>query len=100
MKIRSASHRRFISQQPCIISGRRGDDIHAHHLMEIWLKGVGRKASDIWCIPLHYTIHDALHKNGNEVAFFANHGLEYEQVKAIAMQFAGNSPDARIRNNI
>ena len=60
-------------------------------------KGVGTKSCDRWCVPLEFSVHEALHKNGNEVVFFQNHGFEYEEVKQIARNLAKESPDARIR---
>lgn len=97
MKIRSKIHRQFVSQQPCIITGSTYG-VQAHHLLRVEGKGLSTKSCDRWVIPLHYVIHDALHKNGNEVAFFANHGFDYETIKALATQFCMRSPCEKIRN--
>ena len=48
-------------------------------------------------IPLEFFVHEALHKNGNEIVFFQNHGFEYEEVKQIARDLSNKSPDKRIR---
>lgn len=96
--IDSPKHRKFVAGQPCIISGYQGECGIAHHLLRAEsIKGTSKKSCDRWCVPLHSTIHDALHKNGNEVAFFANHGLDYEAVKQIARDLSNRSPDGRIR---
>lgn len=99
MKIRSNKHRKFISEQPCIITGRTLG-VQSHHLLRVEGKGMGTKTSDIWCIPLHWEVHAALHKNGNEVAFFVNHGLDYEMVKAVALRFSSISSDKKIRESV
>ena len=77
-KIRSEKHRKFVASQPCVVTGYQGDKGVPHHLMQVdGVKGIGVKSCDMWSIPLHHDIHMALHKNGNEVVFFANHGLDY-----------------------
>lgn len=97
MKIRSKKHREFVASEPCMITGYT-HGVQAHHLLRVEGKGMGTKSCDRWCVPLHYTIHDALHKNGNEVVFFANHGWHYEDVKGIALALAQGSPDKKIRD--
>ncbi len=99
-KIRSDKHRRFVASQPCLVTGRIGDDIHPHHLLRVYGKAMGTKSCDSWCVPLHYTIHNALHKNGNEIVFFENHGIPYDKVKDIAVYYASISPDKRIRDKV
>ena len=95
-KVRSEKHRRFIASKACIITGLR-DGVQSHHLLRAGDHSMGSKACDSWCIPLHHTIHDALHKNGNEVVFFTNHGMDYEDVKRIAVTYSTLSPDKKIR---
>jgi hypothetical protein len=91
-------HMLFVASQPCIISGYQGEYGVGHHLLRSEpTKGIARKQSDIWIVPLHSTLHDALHKNGNEIAFFANHGLDYDDVKERALYLASISPDPKIR---
>lgn len=102
MKIRSKEHLQFVCRQPCIITGNLDETNHAHHLLRVEGKGLATKTCDSWTVPLHWTLHNALHKNGNEIAFFANHGLDYETVKQIARDLSNKSPDKRIReiNNL
>lgn len=97
-KIRCLVHSRFVASQPCMITGREGDDIHSHHLLRAdSTKGVATKSSDIWLVPLHYTQHDALHKHGDEVNYFYVRGLKYEEVKRVAMDLCERSPSRKIR---
>lgn len=98
MKIRSEKHRRFVASRPCIITGRQGEGVQSHHLLRAGGKGLGTKACDSLCVPLYYMTHDALHRMGDEIAFFANHGLDYEYVKTIAKFLALASPCSKIRN--
>ena len=96
-RIDSPIHRKWIASKACIITGLT-EGVQSHHLMRAEpIKGIGRKLCDRWCIPLHHAIHDALHKNGNEIVFFANHGIDYEEVKNLASVYASLSPDKRIR---
>ena len=98
MKIRSPKHRKFVASQPCIITGYQGERGVPHHLMRVdGTKGVGTKSCDRWCIPLEFSIHEALHNNGDEIAFFTNHGMPYERVMLKARCLAQQSPDKRIR---
>lgn len=96
MKIRSKAHRQFVSEQPCMITGAT-HGVQSHHLLRVEGKGLSTKACDKWVVPLHYTIHDALHKNGNEIVFFANHGWDYEDVKEFAKGLCIISPCNKIR---
>ena len=97
-KIRSDKHRKFVASQPCVVTGYQGDKGVPHHLLRCGdSRGVAMKVCDMWCVPLHHDIHMALHKNGNEVVFFANHGLTYETVMSAAIHYASISPDKRIR---
>lgn len=96
MKIRSKVHRKFVSEQPCMISGLT-IGVVGHHLLRAGDHSMGSKACDKWLVPLHWTIHNALHKNGNEIAFFANHGWNYEDVKELAKGLCVISPCNKIR---
>lgn len=94
----ATKHMLFVASQPCIISGYQGEYVVGHHLLRAEsVKGVGRKNSDMWLVPLHSALHDALHRNGDEVWFFVNYGLAYEDVKDRALYLASISPDPKIR---
>lgn len=97
VKIDSPKHRKWIAQQPCLVTHYQGEYGVSHHLLRVEGKGMAIKTCDMWCVPLHSTIHDALHKNGNEIGFFANHGFDYWIVKNLALRFAALSPDPKIR---
>ncbi len=97
--IRSPKHRKFVSEQRCMLSKYSGEDIHPHHLLRVNpIKGGALKSSDEWCVPLRYTLHDALHRFGDEVGYFALYGLDYDEVKREALYWARISPDIRIRH--
>lgn len=72
--IRSEQHLRFIASLPCLVTGAE-DGIQAHHLMRTGRRGVGMKSADDMTIPLHYEIHDRLHRHGNETKFLAHYGI-------------------------
>jgi len=97
MKIRSKKHRDFVASQPCIVTGYQGERVVAHHLLRVPGKGMGTKSCDSWTVPLESSVHDALHRNGNEVEFFKNRWLDYERVKECARELARMSPDIKIR---
>lgn len=99
-KIRSEKHLAYIRSQPCIITGYVGEAVVAHHLLRMGGKGLGTKACDSLVVPLTSFMHDMLHRNGNEVAFFANHGKPYETIQSIVEQLALKSPDKRISNKV
>ncbi len=93
----ASKHMLFVASQPCIVSGYQGEYCVGHHLLRSGGHGMGKKSSDIWIVPLHSSLHDALHKNGNEIWFFVNHGLAYDDVKERALYLASISPDPKIK---
>jgi len=98
-KIRSPKHRKFVASQPCMITGSTYG-VQSHRLLRVEpIKGLSTKSCDSYCVPLHHTIHDALHKNGNEIVFFANHGFDYEVVKDMAEFLSMQSPCDKIRKS-
>jgi len=100
-RIDSKEHREFVIQNPCIVTGYLGEYLVPHHLLRVEsVKGTGTKSCDMWCVPLHSTIHDMLHKNGNERVFFINNGRSYEWVIGHACALALRSPDVRIVNKM
>lgn len=52
---------------PCVICGRL--PVEAHHLLRTGERGLSRKSSDRWAIPLCPECHRALHGHGDEEAF-------------------------------
>lgn len=74
------------------------DGIQTHHLLRAEGHGMGTKACDRYCVPLHYTMHDMLHKNGAEIEFFKTYGWAYEDVLKYAKELCERSPDKKIRS--
>lgn len=68
-----------------------------HHLLRAGGKGMGTKACDSKCVPLHHECHQSLHLHGDEVEWFALRGLDYESVIERTLILSASSPDKRIR---
>jgi hypothetical protein len=68
-RYRDRDHLRFVSAQPCLICGRRPTD--AHHLRFAQPRALGRRVSDEYAVPLCRTHHRALHRHGDESAWWA-----------------------------
>ncbi len=67
---RNKAHLAFVSEQPCLICNRTPCD--AHHLKFAQPNTLGRKVSDEFTVPLCRTHHNDLHRNGNEMAWWAD----------------------------
>jgi hypothetical protein len=67
---RSKAHLAFVAAQPCLICQRSPGD--AHHLKFAQPAALGRKVSDEFTVPLCRDHHDALHRHGNEISWWAN----------------------------
>ena len=67
-RYRDRAHLRFVSAQPCLICGRRPSD--AHHLRFAQPRAIGRRVSDEYAVPLCRTHHRALHRHGDEPAWW------------------------------
>jgi len=60
-------HKDWIREQPCCVTGYQGESIDPHHIIGYsWLtgKGMGKKGSDLTCIPLRHDLHQELHNIG------------------------------------
>lgn len=76
----SESHLAMVRKLPCCVCGI-GPIIEAHHLLRTEEKGMARKSSDRWAVPLcswpHPPgCHDRLHADGNEERFLTQHGID------------------------
>lgn len=75
----SKRHLALIRQLSCCVTGRRGP-CDPHHLKEglAHERGIGRKATDRWAVPLCRDKHDEVERIGsrNEWAWFRKHGIE------------------------
>jgi hypothetical protein len=65
---RNKEHLRFVAQQACLICARTPSD--PHHLRFAQPRALGRKVSDEFVVPVCRTHHRALHRVGNERAWW------------------------------
>jgi hypothetical protein len=73
-RYRSREHLRFVAQQPCLLCGRKPVD--PHHLRHVQLKALGRKVSDEFAVPLCRIHHRAVHRVGDEAAWWNAAGID------------------------
>jgi ERF superfamily len=71
---RDREHLKFVSLQPCVVCGRRPSD--AHHLRFMQPRALGRRVSDEFVVPLCRTHHRALHRRGDELAWWQEANLD------------------------
>lgn len=77
-KIRDKVHLKRVRGLPCFICGGWGCD--AHHLLRAQKRGMGLKTGDDCALPLCHTHHSALHRAGDEIKYFEDLGLIYNDV--------------------
>jgi ERF superfamily len=73
-RYRNREHLRFVTQQPCLICGRKPSD--AHHLRHVQPRALGRKASDEFAVPLCRVHHRAAHRATDERAWWKAAGID------------------------
>jgi hypothetical protein len=73
-RYRNRDHLRFVMQQPCLLCGRKPSD--AHHIRFVQPRALGRKASDEFAVPLCRSHHRAVHRAGNEKAWWKQAGID------------------------
>jgi hypothetical protein len=73
-RYRNRDHLRFVTQQPCLLCGRKPAD--AHHIRFVQPRALGRKASDEYAVPLCRTHHRAVHRTGDEQAWWRQAGID------------------------
>jgi len=73
-RYRNREHLRFVAQQACLICGRKSSD--AHHLRHVQSRALGRKASDEFAVPLCRSHHRAVHRAGDEQAWWKAAGID------------------------
>ncbi|MGE3160108.1 MAG: ERF family protein [Xanthobacteraceae bacterium] len=71
---RNKEHLRFVARQPCLVCGRKPSD--AHHLRYIQPRALGLKPSDEFTVPLCRVHHRALHRVGDERAWWKTAGIK------------------------
>ena len=73
-RYRNRDHLRFVMQQPCLLCGRKPSD--AHHIRFAQPRALGRKASDEFAVPLCRSHHRAVHRAGDEKAWWKQAGID------------------------
>jgi hypothetical protein len=73
-RYRDRAHLEFVASQPCLVCGRQPCD--AHHLRFMQPQALGRRVSDEYAVPLCRTHHRALHRHGDEAAWWTSAGLD------------------------
>jgi ERF superfamily len=73
-RYRNRDHLRFVMQQPCLLCGRKPSD--AHHIRFVQPRALGRKASDEFSVPLCRSHHRAVHRAGDEKAWWEQAGID------------------------
>jgi hypothetical protein len=73
-RLRNKIHLRFVAKQPCLICAREPCD--AHHLRFAQPRGLGRKVSDEFTVPLCRGHHRELHRAGNEARWWIAIGVD------------------------
>jgi hypothetical protein len=73
-RYRNRDHLRFVMKQPCLLCGRKPSD--AHHIRFVQPRALGRKASDEFAVPLCRSHHRAVHRAGDEKAWWKQTGID------------------------
>jgi hypothetical protein len=73
-RYRNREHLRYVAQQACLICGRKPSD--PHHLRYLQPPALGRKASDEFAVPLCRSHHRAVHRAGDERAWWNAAGID------------------------
>jgi hypothetical protein len=73
-RYRNREHLRYVAQQACLICGRKQSD--PHHLRYLQPRALGRKASDEFAVPLCRSHHRAVHRAGDEQAWWRAAGID------------------------
>jgi hypothetical protein len=73
-RYRDKEHRNFVCLQPCLVCGRKPSD--AHHIGYAQPRAFGLKVSDEFTVPLCRGHHRALHRAGEEAAWWKQVGID------------------------
>ena len=73
-RYRNREHLRSVAKQPCLVCGRKPSD--PHHLRYLQPRALGRKASDEFAVPLCRSHHRAVHRAGDERAWWKAAGID------------------------
>jgi hypothetical protein len=105
VRLRDKDHRRFVLRQACLVCGRVPSD--PHHLTFTQPRALGRRASDEFTVPLCRLHHRALHRSGDEIAWWRSLNIDplpvalklWQQTRgngdsAVTHAKAANTPEA------
>jgi ERF superfamily len=93
-RYRNREHLRYVAQQACLICGRKQSD--PHHLRYLQPRALGRKASDEFAVPLCRSHHRAVHRAGDELAWWKAAGIDPVKVaRQLWRQTRLNDPQDR-----
>jgi len=73
-RYRDRTHLEFVASQPCLLCGRQPSD--PHHLRFMQPRAMGRRVSDEFAVPLCRTHHRAVHRQGDELAWWKSAGID------------------------
>jgi hypothetical protein len=73
-RYRNREHLRYVAQQSCLVCGRKPSD--ARHLRHMQPRALGRRASDEFAVPLCRAHHRAVHRTGDEEAWWQAAGVD------------------------
>jgi hypothetical protein len=73
-RYRNKEHLRFVATKPCLVCGRKPSD--PHHLRFTQPRALGRKVSDEFAVPLCRGHHRAVHRSGDEQAWWRSVGID------------------------
>jgi hypothetical protein len=71
---RDREHLKFVAAQPCLVCGRSPSD--PHHIKFAEQRGMGRKVSDRFTVPICRLHHRELHRRGNERAWWEKQQID------------------------
>jgi ERF superfamily len=77
-RYRNRDHLRYIAQLACLVCGRKPSD--PHHLRHVQPRALGRKPSDEFAVPLCRSHHRAVHRAGDERAWWRTAGIDPVEV--------------------
>ena len=93
-RYRNREHLRYVAQQACLICGRKQSD--PHHLRYLQPRALGRKVSDEFAVPLCRSHHRAVHRVGDEQAWWNAAGIDPVKIaRQLWRQTRLNDPQAR-----
>lgn len=71
---RSPAHLAHVRTEPCLVCGR--SPVDAHHLRFVQPRAMAKKVSDEFTVPLCRRHHDLLHRDPNELEWWASFGID------------------------